>query len=460
MINQIINYFQTSSGEYWGYVGQHLFLSFTSLIIAMIIALPLGYLGSRNRFVAQFCQTFSQLLRIIPSLALLFILIPFIGTGYTPALIALVVLALPPLFVNTILGFNEVSPTLKEVGLSLGMNQTQLLKQITFPLALPYILNGIKLALVEVIASATLATYIGAGGLGTLIFTGLGLYKIQYVVIGAVSVALLSLISMILLDLAIRKVRENEQFKHVAKKYDKKEIISDLNFEIKKGEFITVLGSSGSGKTTTLKMINGLEKPTSGEIIVNGENLKNANLVNLRRHIGYVVQSIGLFPHMTIAQNIAVTPKLLGWSQDKIDQTVSKLLEVVGLEDARFKDAYPSQLSGGQQQRVGVARALSTNPPIMLFDEPFSALDAITRQNLQQELKTLHKNLNDKTFFFVTHDINEALFLGDRVMVMNNGMIEQFDTPENLIDHPATQYVSDLLGTVQQNKNLWEHFND
>ncbi|KRL89803.1 ABC transporter permease [Lactobacillus kalixensis] len=214
MINQIINYFQTSSGEYWGYVGQHLFLSFTSLIIAMIIALPLGYLGSRNRFVAQFCQTFSQLLRIIPSLALLFILIPFIGTGYTPALIALVVLALPPLFVNTILGFNEVSPTLKEVGLSLGMNQTQLLKQITFPLALPYILNGIKLALVEVIASATLATYIGAGGLGTLIFTGLGLYKIQYVVIGAVSVALLSLISMILLDLAIRKVRENEQFNY------------------------------------------------------------------------------------------------------------------------------------------------------------------------------------------------------------------------------------------------------
>ena len=160
------------------------------------------------------CFTFSQLLRIIPSLALLFILIPFIGTGYTPALIALVVLALPPLFVNTILGFNEVSPTLKEVGLSLGMNQTQLLKQITFPLALPYILNGIKLALVEVIASATLATYIGAGGLGTLIFTGLGLYKIQYVVIGAVSVALLSLISMILLDLAIRKVRENEQFNY------------------------------------------------------------------------------------------------------------------------------------------------------------------------------------------------------------------------------------------------------
>lgn len=211
MLTQIIHYFQTSSGEYWGYVGQHLLISLTALIISLLIALPLGYLGSRNKIVAGFCQTFSQLLRIIPSLALLFILIPFIGTGFLPALIALIVLALPPLVVNTILGFNEVSPVLKEVGLSLGMNQWQLLKQISLPLALPYILNGIKLALVEIISSATLATYIGAGGLGTLIFTGLGLYKMQYVVIGAVSVAILSLLSMLLLDLAIRKVRENDQ---------------------------------------------------------------------------------------------------------------------------------------------------------------------------------------------------------------------------------------------------------
>lgn len=210
MIGQIIRYFQTSSGEYWGYVGQHLFLSFTSLIIALIIALPLGYLGSRSRVVAGFCQTFSQVLRIIPSLALLFVLIPFIGTGDVPALIALVVLALPPLVINTILGFAEVPADLKEVGLSLGMTQWQLLRQVTFPLALPYILNGIKLALVEVIASATLATYIGAGGLGTLIFIGLGLYKMDYVLIGAVSVALLSLIMMLLLDALIRKVQEND----------------------------------------------------------------------------------------------------------------------------------------------------------------------------------------------------------------------------------------------------------
>lgn len=210
MINQIIHYFQTSAGEYWSYVGEHVALSVSTLLIALIIALPLGYLGSRNKAIATFCQTFAQLLRIIPSLALLFILIPFIGTGIVPAMIALVVLALPPLIINTILGFNEVSPVLKEVGLSLGMTQLQLLKRISLPLALPYLLNGIKLALVEIISSATLATYIGAGGLGTLIFTGLGLYKMQYVVIGAVSVAILSLLAMILLDLAIRKVNTNE----------------------------------------------------------------------------------------------------------------------------------------------------------------------------------------------------------------------------------------------------------
>lgn len=211
MFNQIVHYFQTSAGEYWGYVGQHLGLSLGALLLACLIAFPVGYLGSRSKTVATFCQTFAQLLRIIPSLALLFILIPFTGTGILPAMIALIVLALPPLIINTILGFNEVSPVLTEVGLSLGMTQWQLLKRISLPLALPYLLNGIKLALVEIIASATLATYIGAGGLGTLIFTGLGLYKIQYVIIGAVSVAILSLASMLLFDWIIRKVNNNDR---------------------------------------------------------------------------------------------------------------------------------------------------------------------------------------------------------------------------------------------------------
>ncbi|WP_297817926.1 ABC transporter ATP-binding protein [uncultured Lactobacillus sp.] len=246
------------------------------------------------------------------------------------------------------------------------------------------------------------------------------------------------------------------KFNHVKKNFGKNEVIPDITFSINQGEFVTVLGSSGSGKTTTLKMINGLEQPTTGEIVVNGKDLKNTNLVDLRRHIGYVVQSIGLFPHMTIAQNIAITPKLLGWKQEKISSRVGELLEMVGLHNADFAKRYPAQLSGGQQQRVGVARALATNPPIMLFDEPFSALDAITRQKLQVEVKKLHQQLKEKTFFFVTHDINEALYLGDRVMVMNRGKIEQFASAQEVVNHPASEYVKNLIDTVRTNQKLWE----
>lgn len=210
MLTNIIHYFQNDSGEYWLAVGQHLRLSFLALLISLLIALPIGYLGSKNKFVATACQTFTQVLRIIPSLALLFILIPYIGTGTAPSLIALIILALPPLVVNMILGFNEVPRDLTEVAVSLGMNNWQLLKQVQLPLSLPYLLNGIKLALVEIIASATLAAYIGAGGLGDLIMTGLGLYRIDLVVIGGLSVAVLSLLAMIIFDMIIRKVAGHE----------------------------------------------------------------------------------------------------------------------------------------------------------------------------------------------------------------------------------------------------------
>lgn len=209
MLQQIIQYFQHNSGQYWQYVGQHIGISLLTLAISLVIALPLGYWGSRNRAIAGFCTAFAQVLRIIPSLALLFLMIPFLGAGLVPALIALVILAMPPLLINTILGFNEVSPLYREVGEALGMDNRQLRRQIEIPLALPYILNGIKLALVEIIASASLATYIGAGGLGTLIFTGLGLYNMAYIIIGGVSVALLSLIAMVGFDYLIRKVQQN-----------------------------------------------------------------------------------------------------------------------------------------------------------------------------------------------------------------------------------------------------------
>lgn len=209
MLQQIINYFATNSEQYLRYVWEHLSLSLIALIISLAIGIPLGYISYKNKNLAEFFTSTSQFLRIIPSLAILFILIPIIGTGEAPALIALVFLAVPSIIINTILGFNEIPEVMKEVALSMGMNNKELLTRIEYPLALPYILNGVKLALVEIIASATLATYIGAGGLGTLIFTGLGLYRMDLLVIGGGSVTILSLLSMFLFDWMIERVTKN-----------------------------------------------------------------------------------------------------------------------------------------------------------------------------------------------------------------------------------------------------------
>lgn len=205
----MIHYFSTNSEQYLQYVWEHIQLSLIALIIALIIGIPLGYISYKNKKLAEIFTSTSQFLRIIPSLAILFILIPIIGTGEAPALIALIFLAVPSIIINTILGFNEIPEVMKEVGLSMGMNNKELLTRIEYPLALPFILNGVKLALVEIIASATLATYIGAGGLGTLIFTGLGLYRMDLLVIGGGTVTILSLLSMFLFDWMIERVTKN-----------------------------------------------------------------------------------------------------------------------------------------------------------------------------------------------------------------------------------------------------------
>lgn len=247
------------------------------------------------------------------------------------------------------------------------------------------------------------------------------------------------------------------EFKNVTKLYGEGETkaVDDISFEIKEGEFITVLGSSGSGKTTTLKMINRLIREDEGSITFFGEDISGMNEVDLRRKIGYVVQQIGLFPHMTVAQNIATVPELLKWDKKEIQARIKELLELVQLDPNVFADRKPKQLSGGQQQRIGVARALAANPKVMLLDEPFGAVDAITRLQLQNELQKIHKELGDKTFVLVTHDINEAFKLGTRVLIMDKGKICQFDTPREIMRNPKTEFVANLIATVKEQEAFW-----
>lgn len=222
-------------------------------------------------------------------------------------------------------------------------------------------------------------------------------------------------------------------------------VVKGISLEIVKGETMVLLGSSGSGKTTTLKMINRLEEPTNGTIEFDGRDVREFDPVQLRRSFGYVFQGIGLFPHLTVKENIRIIPRLMGASPQAQSERAEELLNLIGLDPAQFADRYPNELSGGQQQRVGVARALAANPECLLMDEPFGALDAMTREALQQELLHL-KDRVGKTIVFVTHDIMEAFDLADRIAVMHEGRIEQVGDREDLLKHPATQFVSDLLG--------------
>lgn len=249
------------------------------------------------------------------------------------------------------------------------------------------------------------------------------------------------------------------EFQSVRKAFPKSrtKAVDDVSFTVEEGEFITILGPSGCGKTTLLKMINRLYEPDKGSIYLYDSEIAKQDAVALRRTIGYVIQQVGLFPHMTIEQNIAVVPKLLKWDKDKIAQRVDVLLDTVGLSAEDFKHRYPSQLSGGQQQRVGLARALATEPSIMLLDEPFGAIDAITRGLLQDELLRIHQSLK-KTFLLVTHDINEAFKLGTRVMIMKDGQICQFDKPQAIAANPANEFVSSLMASARAQGEFWEQF--
>lgn len=242
------------------------------------------------------------------------------------------------------------------------------------------------------------------------------------------------------------------EFRHIRKVYGNTVIIPDLNLKIERGEFVTLIGSSRCGKTTALKMINGLYEATKGDILVNGENIRDKDMIELRRSIGYVIQGNVLFPNMTIEENISYVPRLLNKKdKEKIEGAVNKWMKIVGLEPS-MKERYPSELSGGQQQRVGIARALAASPDILLMDEPFGAVDAITRRQLQNELMKIHRETGI-TILFVTHDIEEALKLGTKMLVMECGEIQQYGTPAEILRKPATDFVKEL---VNQERSLIE----
>ena len=246
------------------------------------------------------------------------------------------------------------------------------------------------------------------------------------------------------------------EFRGVSKTYPGSErpVVNDLSFEVLDGEICVLVGPSGCGKTTSMRMINRLIEPTSGEILIDGEPNTAMSGTKLRRHIGYAIQQIGLFPHRTIAANIATVPQLLEWQKDHISARVDELLELVGLGPEQYRNRYPSELSGGQQQRVGVARAMAADPPIMLMDEPFGAVDPITRHRLQDEFLRIQSEIK-KTIVFVTHDIDEAIKMGDRIAILQQGgILAQYDTPENILATPNSEFVSSFVGTDRVLKRL------
>lgn len=239
------------------------------------------------------------------------------------------------------------------------------------------------------------------------------------------------------------------RLEHLSKHYPGQHVaaVDDLSLTVAQGEIVVLVGPSGCGKTTTMRMVNRMIEPTDGRIFLDGEDVTHRNVDELRRQVGYVIQQVGLFPHMTIAENVATVPRMLKWDKAKIKNRVEEMLELVGLDPSIYRRRYPKQLSGGQQQRVGVARALCADPPVMLMDEPFGAIDPISRERLQDEFLRLQAELK-KTIVFVTHDVNEAIKMGDRIVILKErSEIAQHDTPENILAAPADDFVQQFIGS-------------
>lgn len=243
------------------------------------------------------------------------------------------------------------------------------------------------------------------------------------------------------------------KLENVTKKYGDFTAVDGISFTVENGEVCVLIGPSGCGKSTTVKLINRMLEPTSGEIFVEGRNIRSERPDILRRKIGYVIQNIGLFPHMTVAENIAVVPKLLGWQHDRIEERTAELIDLIGLAPEQYAPKYPRELSGGEAQRIGVARALAADPPLLLMDEPFGAVDPLNRQVLQAEFQKIQKKLR-KTVVFVTHDLDEAIRLADRIVLLDKGKVLQDDAPEELLSRPANRFVRNFVGTDRALKRL------
>ncbi|WP_370963891.1 ABC transporter permease subunit [Amycolatopsis sp. cg9] len=454
-------------------------LTLAAVALAVLIGTTLGVLTYRRRWLGSLATTTTAAFLTIPSIALLGILIGPFGLGLTNVLFALVLYALLPITRNTIVGLRGVDPAVVDAAHGMGLGRARVLWRVRLPLAWPVILSGIRVSTQITIGIAAIGAYVKGPGLGNEIFDGLGRFgsvnSLNQVLTGTVGIMVLAL----LFDLAYvvvgkltawRRPRtrleaapgeptgtggETIELREVSKHYPGRAVpaVDRLSMRIPAGEIVVLTGPSGCGKTTTMRMVNRLVEPTSGVVTIGGTDVAALDLDEHRRHTGYVIQQVGLFPHLRVDANIGVVPRVLGWTRQRIAGRVRELLDVVGLTREHGL-RYPRELSGGQQQRVGVARAMAADPPVLLMDEPFGSTDPITRARLQDELLRLQRRVR-KTIVFVTHDFDEALKLGDRIAVLRpRSVLAQYDTPEAILAAPADDYVSAFVGSKRNLKRL------
>ncbi|GLY37739.1 hypothetical protein Amsp01_037630 [Amycolatopsis sp. NBRC 101858] len=457
----------------------HVDLTLAAVALAVLIGMAIGLLTYRRRWLGSLATTTTAAFLTIPSIALLGILIGPFGLGLTNVLFALVLYALLPITRNTIVGLRGVDPAVVDAARGMGLGRARVLWRVRLPLAWPVILSGIRVSTQITIGIAAIGAYVKGPGLGNEIFDGLGRFgavnSLNQVLTGTLGIVVLAL----LFDLAFvvagklttrRRPRslpetvpeetagtagETIELREVSKLYpgQARPAVDRLTLRIPAGEIVVLTGPSGCGKTTTMRMINRLVEPTSGAITIGGTDVTALDVDEHRRHTGYVIQQIGLFPHLRVDANIAVVPRVLGWTRRRVAARVRELLDVVGLTRDHGR-RYPRELSGGQQQRVGVARAMAADPPVMLMDEPFGSTDPITRARLQDEFLRLQREVR-KTIVFVTHDFDEALKLGDRIAVLRpRSEIAQYDTPQAILAAPADDYVASFAGSQRNLKRL------